>query len=63
MDWLQDTMVSKEDFIMHLFQGLPFEYDALVANVNWQDLLRNRSKILRRGSIQEQFQRIPIWSS
>lgn len=27
-------MVSKDDFIMHLLQGLPFEYDAVIANIN-----------------------------
>lgn len=30
--------VSKEDFIMHLLQGLSFEYDVVITNINSQFL-------------------------
>lgn len=29
-----DSPVSNDDFILHLLQGIPMEYDSVIANVN-----------------------------
>lgn len=44
--YMARELVSNDDFIMYLLQGLPFEYDAIVTNINSQRLALELEEVL-----------------